>query len=351
MNAATTASPPRPSPPEPPPGGPRRVAVVGAGAIGGLIAHRLASRGHAVSLLARGATLAALRRHGLRLATDDGVRACAVQACDDPAALGAHDLVVIALKAPALPALAPTLAPLLHDDTLVMTAMNGLPWWFLHGLGPATAGLSLPAVDPDGATARALPAARTLGCVVHLAATSPEPGVVRPRMGDHLIVGDPAGGVTPRAQALAGLLRDAGFRVDASERIQRDVWFKLWGNLTMNPLSAVTGATADRLLDDELVRGFASACMREAAEVGARIGLPIDTDPEERHAVTRRLGAFRTSMLQDVDAGRPVELDALVAAVRDLARQVSVATPAIDALFGIARLHARVRGLYPQAGA
>jgi 2-dehydropantoate 2-reductase len=354
--AGMTATPPPPLPaPQPLASSdagvvpPWRIAIVGAGAIGGLIGFRLASRGHPVSLLARGATLAALHRHGLRLAAVDGVQSVAVAASDDPADLGVQDLVVLAVKAPALPVLAPTLGPLVGPHTLVLSAMNGVPWWFLDGLGEATAGFSLPAVDPDGGIAASLPAARTLGGVVHLAASAPEPGLVQPRMGDHLIVGEPSGGSSERVEALARTLRDAGFRVDVSPRIQRDVWFKLWGNLTMNPLSALCGATADRILDDELVRGFATRCMQEAAAVGARIGLPIDTDPEDRHAVTRKLGAFRTSMLQDVDAGRPVELDALVGAVRDLARQVQVPTPAIDALFGLARLHARTHGLYPAA--
>ena len=270
-----------------------------------------------------------------------------VKAAAQAAELGTQDVVVVALKAQALPGLAPSLAPLVGSGTVVLGAMNGVPWWFFDGFGGPCAGLSLHSVDPGGAIARALPPAQTLGCVVHLSAASPQPGIVQPRMGNRLIVGDPAGGRTPRADAMADLLGQAGFDVEVSDLIQRDVWFKLWGNMTMNPLSAITGATSDRLLDDELVRGFASRCMLEAQAIGERIGLAVPGTPEERHAVTRKLGAMRTSMLQDVDAGKPVELDALVTAVREIAQHLGLQTPSIDALLGLARLHARVHGLYP----
>jgi 2-dehydropantoate 2-reductase len=325
-----------------------KVAVVGAGAIGGLIGHRLANAGHEVAMLARDATLAALREHGLRLQRDGRVDAVPVRAARHAHELGEHDAVVVALKAQALPPMAPALAPLIGPHTMILGAMNGVPWWFFDRFGGPCSGLSLASVDPAGAVAHVLRPAQALGCVVHLSAVSPQPGVVQPRMGNRLIVGDPAGGRTLRAAAMAGLLAGAGFDVEVSDLIQRDVWFKLWGNMTMNPLSALTGATTDRILDDDLVRGFASRCMLEAQAVGERIGLPIASTPEERHAVTRKLGAMRTSMLQDVDAGKALELDALVGAVREIAQHLGLETPAIDALFGLARLNARVRGLYPQ---
>lgn len=331
-----------------------RIGIVGAGAIGGLFGFRLAEAGAEVSALARGATLAALIRDGFRLRDGNEFHARAVRASDSPATLGAQDLIVIAVKAPALPALAPALAPMMGPDTLVLSAMNGIPWWFFDGLplpkkALHDAMLRLPSVDPDGVLRRSLPVGRTLGCVVHLSVAAPGPGIVEPRMGNSLIVGESDGTLSRRLEALVALLRSAGFEVETSTRIQRDVWFKLWGNMTMNPLSAITNATADRILDDELVRAFASRCMREAARVGAAIGLPIDADPEERHSVTRKLGRLRTSMQNDVEAHRPVELDALVGAVRDIARIAGVATPEIDTLFGLARLHARVLGLYPDA--
>jgi len=228
----------------------------------------------------------------------------------------------------------------------VLTAMNGVPWWFLQGFGGPLAGTRLESVDPGGAIAQAIDARRVIGGVVHASCSVDEPGVIRRHFGNGLIVGEPAGGDTPRLAALADLLRAAGFDTTVSAQIQKDVWYKLWGNMTINPISAFTGATADRILDDDLARGFVSAVMLEAREIGARIGVPIDQTPEDRHAVTRKLGAFKPSMLQDVEAGRSVELDALVASVRELGQLTGVATPFTDALLGLARLHARVRGLY-----
>ena len=181
---------------------------------------------------------------------------------------------------------------------------------------------------------------------VHASCSLDAPGVIRHRVGHGLIIGEPAGGDTPRVRALAELLTKAGFGVTLSPQIQRDVWYKLWGNMTVNPVCAITGATSDRVLDDELVRDFISAVMLEAKAIGARIGIPIAEQPEDRHQVTRKLGAMRPSMLQDVEAGKPVELDALVAAVRELGQLTQVPTPCTDALLGLARLHARVRGLY-----
>ena len=324
-----------------------KVCIVGAGAIGGLLGVRLAASGAAeVSALARGATLAALRTHGWRLDGPDGSLQASVRASDDPAALGTHALVVIAVKAKALPALAPTLSPLIGPGTVVLPAMNGVPWWFGDGV-PGLEGVPLESVDPGGTIARALPPASVLGCVVHASASTQEPGRVLHRMGLGLIVGEPRGGASARVQAVVDRLAQAGFEAKASDDVRRDAWYKLWGNLTMNPVSALTGATGDRVLADPLVREFCSQAMREAAAIGARVGCPIDQSPEDRHAVTARLGAFRTSMLQDVEAGRAIELDAIVGAVRELGQRTGVATPAIDALFGLTRLMARVRGLYP----
>jgi 2-dehydropantoate 2-reductase len=170
-------------------------------------------------------------------------------------------------------------------------------------------------------------------------------------MGQGLIVGEPAGGLTPRVQALAELLRRAGFDTTASPDIRQDIWYKLWGNMTMNPVSAITGASVDRIMADPLVLGFCSAAMREAAEIGARIGCAVTQSPEDRHAVTRKLGRFKTSMHNDVEAGRAIELDALVTVVREIAQRLDIATPNIDALLGLTRLFARVHGLYPEEAA
>lgn len=326
-----------------------KVCVVGAGAIGGFLGTRLALEGSAqVSALARGATLAALRVEGWRLEQDGRLtRAAVAQASDDPRELGRQDLVVIAVKSPALPALAPTLAPLLSPHTLVLPAMNGVPWWFGAGIA-AIGARPLESVDPGGGIAATMSAAQVIGCVVHASAATAAPGVTLHRMGRGLIVGEPSGGESERVRHLSALLTRAGFEVTASPRIRYDIWYKLWGNMTMNPVSALTAATADRVLDDELVRGFCASAMREAAAVGARIGCDVRESAEDRFAVTRKLGVFKTSMLQDVEALRPIELDALVGAVREIGQRVGVATPYIDALFGLTRLFGRVHGLYPQ---
>lgn len=324
-----------------------RVCVVGAGAIGGLVGARLAASGRATSALARGRTLAALRAHGWRLRTADGPVTGPVTASDDASELGPHDVVLLTVKAHALPALAPTVTPLLGPDTVVVPALNGVPWWFFDGIGGRYDGLPLRTVDPTGSIAAAIPTARVVGCVVHMSASVAEPGLAQHHAGDGLILGEPAGPVTERLRRLAEVLARAGFTVTRSTRIQTDIWYKLWGNMTMNPISALTGATADRILDDELVRGFARQVMGEAAAIGERIGCPISQTADDRNAVTRRLGAFKTSMLQDAEAGRPLELDAMVTVVREIGAAVGVATPYTDALLGLTRLAARVRALYP----
>jgi 2-dehydropantoate 2-reductase len=326
-----------------------KVCIVGAGAIGGLIGARLALAGRAdVSAVARGATLAALRERGWRLEEHGELKSAPARASEDPARLGVQDAVVIAVKGPALPGLAPTLAPLISKDTLIVPAMNGVPWWFV-GTIDALGSTPLASVDPAGTTATALPLAQVIGCVVHVSASTPAPGHVVLLKGRGLIIGEVRGGESARVRDLGALLAHAGFEVSCSPRVTYDIWYKLWGNMTANPVSALTGATMDRVLDDELVRRFITDCMREAAAIGERIGCRVDQTPEDRHAITRRLGAFKTSMLQDVEAGRALELDSLVGAVREIGARVGVPTPSIDALYGLARLFGRVRGLYPAA--
>jgi 2-dehydropantoate 2-reductase len=330
-----------------------KICVVGLGAIGGVLAGwlgtRLAPGRVTLSALARGATLAAVRAHGLVLEAEAGALAVPMQASDDPAALGPQDLVIVAVKGPALAAVAPAVSQLMGPHTQVLTAMNGVPWWFFHGLPGACQGLQLNSVDPGGVVRAHIPTAQVVGAVVHLSAASPAPGRVRHANGNGLIIGGALGGMDDRVQPLAQLLGEAGLAATVSDRIQRDVWFKLWGNMTMNPVSALTGAPCDRILDDPLVRGFCSAVMLEAQAIGVGFGIPIDQDPEQRHAVTRKLGSFKTSMLQDLLAGRPLEIDALVAAVREIGVFLKTPTPSIDALLGLTRLMARERGLYGQA--
>ncbi len=326
-----------------------RIAVVGLGAVGGFIAGRLAQApgGLRVSALARGATLHALRERGLLLREADRETPIrAIHASGDARELGEQDLVVIAVKGQALAAVAPTLAPLIGAHTLLLPAMNGVPWWFLQATGDAK---PLASVDPGGRIAAALPLAQVLGGVIHFTCSSPAPGVVQHGFGDRIIFGAAAGGAAPgaRAAAVGAALRAAGFTVEESADIRREIWFKLWGNMTMNPVSALTGATCDLILDDPLVREFMLRAMAEAAAIGARIGCPIAQSGEARMAVTRQLGAFKTSMLQDAEAGRALEIDAIVAAVHEIGARVGVETPAIGALLGLTRLMARTRGLLP----
>ena len=323
-----------------------RICVVGAGAVGTFLGVHLAREGAEVSALARGRTAAALRAHGFRLEENGAVLTAPVRVAEDTGALGPQDLVVLAVKGPALPALAASVRPLLGPDTVVLTAMNGVPWWFFHGLGGPHDGAPVRAVDPDGGIAAAIPVRHVIGGVVHATCSVREPGLVRHGFGRGLIVGEPAGGASGRVTALADRLTAAGFETTVSKRIQADVWYKLWGNMTMNPMSALTGATCDRLLDDPLLDRFTLAIMAEAAAIGERIGCPIHQSGEERNAVTRKLGAFKTSMLQDVEAGKPLEIDGLLTAVSEIGQRVRVPTPGTDALLGLARVFAAGRGLY-----
>ncbi len=324
----------------------KKVCIVGAGAIGGWLGLRLAHAGCEVSVVARGVALDNIQLHGLRLQSASGVESAAVRASNTPVALGVQDLVVIAVKAQSLPGAAISITPLLGPDTVVLTAMNGIPWWFFHGFGGYLEGTRLQAIDPHGEISAAIPTSHVVGCVVHASCSVDEPGLVRHNMGNKLIVGEPSGAKTDRVRALAGLLSASGFEAVVSDQIQADVWYKLWGNMTFNPVSAITGATTDLILGDPLVREFISSVMLEARDIGARMGVPIAQDPEDRHAVTMKLGAMKTSMLQDVEAGKPVELDALVTAVKEIGDLVGLPMPHTNALLGLARLHARVRGLY-----
>ena len=321
--------------------------VVGAGAVGGQIGARLAASGQPTSAFARGETLAALREHGWRLRTADGLVRGPVRASADARDLGPQDVVVLAVKGPSLPSVAPHLPALLHPGTVVMTAVNGVPWWFFQRFGGRYEGLALHSVDPGGLLARTVPATQVVGAVVHFSASCPEPGLVVGHAGRRLILGEPDGSVSVRVRAVSDALRGGGFDVEVTDAVQREIWFKLWGNMTMNPISALTGATADLILDDELVRSFTEAVMREAAEVGSEIGCHIEQTVADRIALTRQLGALKTSMLQDAEAGRPLELDAMLSAVREIAVATGTATPFTDSLLGLSRLNARVRRLYP----
>jgi 2-dehydropantoate 2-reductase len=330
-----------------------KVCIYGAGAIGGWLGVHLAQAGHEVSVVARGATLEALQKHSLECVQNQAPQSrlqARVNASAHPKDLGPQDWVIVTVKAPAMAEVAQGIAPLLGPKTIVMTAMNGVPWWFFQGFGGRLQDATLNAIDPAGVIAKAIPAHHVVGCVVHSSCSLDAPGVVRHHFGQGLILGEPAaqrGEVSARVQQLVNELHTAGFNASASSQIQKDIWYKLWGNMTVNPVSAITGATTDLILKDDLVRDFVSKIMLEAKAIGEQIGIPIAQTPEDRHAVTMKLGAFKTSMLQDVEAGKTVELDALVSVVRELGQLTQVDTPYTDTLLGLSRLHASVRGLYP----
>jgi len=323
-----------------------KICIVGAGAIGGLIGASLAGGTDAeVCALARGKTLQALREQGWRVRHEGVLRQYPARAADDTAALGEQDAVIIAVKGPALTGLAPALAPLIGSHTVVVPAMNGVPWWFCDGVQGFPGG-ALESVDPGGVIARAIPYQQVIGCVVHASASTSAPGLVEHKMGKGLIIGEPGRGGSERTSALHKLLGQAGFDVSVSQDIRQDIWYKLWENLTMNPVSAITGATTDKVLEDPLVRQFCTTIMQEAAEIGGKIGCNIDQSPEDRHQVTAKLGPFKTSMLQDAEAGRAIEIDAIVGAVHEIALRLNVPAPGVAALYGLARLFGRAHGLY-----
>ncbi len=326
----------------------QRICIVGAGSIGGWIGAKLSRcAGVQLSVFARGLTLDVLQRDGLQLHLKDSQIQTKVKASNDAAMLGEQDLVILAVKAPAVRDVAKQIVPLLGKETMLLSAMNGVPWWFFDGFGDALIGQRLQSIDPDGEIAQHLPAQLIIGSVVHASCAVRSPGVIQHHFGNGLIIGEPSGHATQRVQALLALLQEALFDVTLSPQIQKDIWYKLWGNMTVNPVSAITGATTDKILGDDLLRGFISQVMLEAKAIGERIGIPIAQRPEDRHQVTLKLGAFKTSMLQDVEAGRPVELDALVSAVREIGQLKGLPTPWTDALLGLARVHARQRALYP----
>jgi 2-dehydropantoate 2-reductase len=313
------------------------ICVVGAGAIGGWIAARLALAGNDVSLVARGDTLAAIDTAGLRLTDGGDTRCVAVSTTSDASTLATHDVVVLAVKAPALPEIAPSLAPVVGPETQIVPMLNGVPWWFTDE--------PLWSVDPDLAIADALPIEQVAGCVVHASCFREAPNHVVVKHADKLILGEPGGGPSERIERLCTLFTNSGIRCEQSDNVRRAIWYKLWGNATINPMSALTRSTADKLLHDETVRAFMAEAMDELAAIGAAIDCPISESTDDRMAITARLGAFKSSMLQDVEAGRPIELEALLGAPREIAERVDVPTPQLDRIYALTRLMAENLGL------
>jgi 2-dehydropantoate 2-reductase len=320
--------------------------IYGAGAVGGLIAGWLARSGEDVSVVARGAHLDAIRSRGLRVRDRESGRleSFAVKAESDPAALGPQDYVIVAVKGQGLTQVSEKISPLFSPRTSVVTAMNGVPWWFFDrlkgGKGP------LETLDPGGRIARVIPTGRIVGCVVHLAASTPEPGLVSHNMGRKLIIGEPGGKNTARTSDLDSILKKAGFEVVVSDFIEKDFWVKLLGNVSFNPVSALTGSTADRLIEDRHVKAYMVEIMREVLAIGRAVGVDADIDPEARIDMARALGKFKTSMLQDMEAGKPLEIDGLLAGTLEIAEKAGVRAPYTESLFGLIRTRAAVTGQY-----
>ena len=313
------------------------ICIVGAGAIGGWIGARLALAGHDVSLVARGDTRSAIDIEGLLLTDMGDTRCVAVATAEDPSAFGVQDVLVLAVKAPALPEIARSLEALVGSDTQIVPMLNGVPWWFTSD--------PLWSVDPELAIADAFPIDQVAGCVVHASCFRSAPNHVIVKHADKLILGEPAGGTSQRIEELCSLFENAGIRCEASDDVRAEIWYKLWGNATLNPMSALTRSTADRLLEEGTIRALMAEAMDELAALGAAIGCPIEESAEDRMAVTARFGAFKSSMLQDVEAGRPIELEALLGAPREIAARVGVPTPQLDRLYQMTRLMAENLGL------
>jgi len=313
------------------------VAIVGAGAIGAWIGDALDRAGWAVSMVARGATLAALREAGLRVQRGGEIR-CSHPRAGSAGELGVHDYVILTVKAQILPELAPQLAALIGPSTVVISGTNGIPWWFFHDFGGALANLSLRSVDPDRSQERTFPRQRVLGSVVHASARLLSPGHVQVVAADRLILGEPSGRLTRRVEEVVAALRSGDINAEASDRIRHAVWSKLWGNMNMNPISALTRSGTSRMLADPDVRDLCVRMMEEMQLCARRLDLHMDMTPAERIAVTQRLGDFKTSMLADLESGRPLELAPQLGAVAEIADRLGIPAPFMHSILGLTRL-------------
>ena len=320
-----------------------KVCVVGAGAIGGLLGGRLAAAGHEVSLVARGAHLAAIRADGLAIKDDASVRRWRVPASDDPADFGRQDAVVIALKAYSIGPMLARIAGLLTPDTAVVTAINGIPWWYFCRAGGAFDGVPVECLDPRGEMLRALDPKHLVGCVVHGSAEVVEPGVIHHTSGGTFILGEIDGRLTPRVQALAAAVEAAGLKATLTARIRDDVWTKLIGNTSYNPVAALTGALMSEINANPALIALIRRMMVEGIAVAEAHGCRMTVSLEDRFALARKLGDVKVSMLQDIERGRPLEIDAIVTAVSELGRKVGVPTPTIDGVEALIRERARHR--------
>lgn len=323
-----------------------KICIFGAGAIGGYMGAKLAQVGAEVSLVARGPHLAAMRANGLTLIEEGERSNVAVQVSDDPGELGVQDYVIVTLKAHSVPPVVPAMAPLIGPDTTIVSGVNGVPWWYFHKLGGPLEGTRLKSVDPGDAQWTGFGPGRVLGCVVYPAAEVSEPGVIHHIEGNRFSLGEPDGSRSERASRLSEALQAAGLKAPVRPRIRDEIWVKLWGNLSFNPISALTHATLDVLCTDPGTRVVARNMMLEAQEIAEKLGVKFPIDVDRRIEGGAAVGAHRTSMLQDLLAGRPMEIDALVGSVQELGVLTETPTPAIDTVLALVTLRARTAGLY-----
>ena len=324
-----------------------RIAIFGAGAIGGLLAARLARSGAEVTVIARGPHLAAMQAEGLRLVSGGETIVAHPRCVADAAEAGAQDFFIVTLKAHGLPAAAPAIAKMMGPETALVTAVNGVPYWYFHALEGPWRDRRVAAVDPGGIVWETLPPARAIGCIVYPAAEVVAPGVIEHGYGDRFTLGEPDGTRSARCERLAAALQAAGFKAPIRPRIRDEIWVKLWGNMAFNPLSALTGATLDRLTGRPDLRAAARAMMVEGQAVAEAFGVRFAIDVDKRIAGAAEVGAHRTSMLQDLERGRPMEIDALLGAVVELGQLAGVASPACDLVLALVRERARSAGCYP----
>lgn len=318
-----------------------KVTVLGVGAVGGWLAAGLARAGADVRLYARGATLAALRSDGLVFAEGERTESFRLPASDDPAALQGADLLVLGMKGHDVPVARATIAALAGEHAMIVPALNGIPWWFTDGLAGPAAGVVLDSVDPGGALGTAFPARRVIGCVAHVGSRAEAPGRIRLMKADRLLLGDPSGMAGTMPAQLTEIFQRGGVPARVVPDIRAEVWAKLWGNMSMNPLSALARADMTQMIDDPGTHGMMVMLMQEMADIGDRIGLPLADDIPARIAVARRLGAFRTSMLQDLEAGRRLELGPILGGLVELADRVGLPVPVTRGIHGLTRLLAQ----------
>lgn len=323
-----------------------KICILGAGAIGGYIGAQLTRAGADVGLIARGPHLAAMQENGLRLLKDGEEHVVHPRCTSDPAELGPQDYVIVCLKAHSVPAVVESMQPLLGPSTAVVTAVNGIPYWYFYKDGSECEGRTLETVDPGAAQWNRLGPERAIGCVVYPATEVVEPGVVKHVYGDKFPLGEPDGSKSERIEALSALMEDAGLRAPILERIRDEIWLKLWGNVSFNPISALTHETLEAITGDPETRAVAKAMMLEAQEIGERLGVNFRVDVERRINGAGKVGAHKTSMLQDLEAGRPMEIDALVSAVREMGRILGIPTPTIDIVLALVKQRAQHAGLY-----